>query len=332
MKRSQRSERVGVRPGSALAALILMWAAPAAGGVEPPPAANDAANDATNDATDDATDAADREKPDQPADAARETSEASNAAPSASGSHQADSQSAEAPAAEPNDSQQEPSQATSAQSESPLADAPVAPAAAGAPGAGAEAQLAPSSPASTTDLSAHAARVYEAPAVPRIGAGLDVGLPDGATASIVVRPFRSIRAHAGLSHNMISLGERVGLTWVPLSWWVSPTLSVEYGHYADGNANPLVRMVTGDRSFSSAVLDRVGYDYANAHAGLEFGRRWFTFYIHAGYSRVTSTVHNLSAETMSESSGTTSVTFSKDPSVRLWSVSARLGFIVYLAK
>jgi hypothetical protein len=172
----------------------------------------------------------------------------------------------------------------------------------------------------------------ETPAAPRIGAGVDLGLPDGATVSIVVRPIRSIRAHAGMSHNLISLGERVGLTWVPLSWWASPTLSVEYGHYADGNANPLVRMVSGDASFSSAILDRVGYDYANAHVGLELGRRWFTFYIHAGYSRITSTVHNLSAETMSESAGTTTVTFSKDPSVRLWSVSARAGFIVYLAK
>jgi len=167
---------------------------------------------------------------------------------------------------------------------------------------------------------------------PRFGAMADVGLPDGATVSIVYRPIRAIRLHGGLSHNLISLGQRAGITWVPLSWWVSPTLSVEYGHYADGNANPLVRMVSGDTTFSSAVLDRVGYDYANAHLGLEFGRKWFTFYLHAGVSRVTGTVHNLSAATMSESSGTTSISFSKDPSVQLVSVSARLGFIVYLAK
>lgn len=168
--------------------------------------------------------------------------------------------------------------------------------------------------------------------MPWIGAMADLGLPDGATMSLVVRPIRSLRAHAGLSHNLISLGERGGVTWVPLDWWASPTLSVEYGHYADGNANPLVRAATGDKTFSSAVLDRVGYNYANAHLGLEMGRRWFTFYIHAGVSRITSTVHNLSAETMSESAGTTSVTFSKDPSIQLWTVSARLGFVVYLAK
>ena len=166
---------------------------------------------------------------------------------------------------------------------------------------------------------------------PWIGAMADVGLPDAATMSIVVRPIRSLRAHAGLSHNLISLGQRAGITWAPLSWWVSPTVSLEYGHYADGNANPLVRMVTGDQTFSSAVLDRVGYNYANAHLGLEFGQRWFTFYIHGGVSRITAEVHNLSAETMSQSSGTTSVSFSRDPHVQLTTVSARIGFIVYLA-
>jgi hypothetical protein len=171
-----------------------------------------------------------------------------------------------------------------------------------------------------------------APVSPRIGAMADVGLPDGATASIVYRPIRALRAHVGVSHNMISLGERVGLTWVPLSWWASPTLSVEYGHYAEGNANPLARYVMGDATFSSAVLDRVGYDYANAHLGFEFGRKWFTFYVHAGMSRITGTVHNISSETMTGGEGTTTVTFSKDPSVKLWGPSARIGFVVYLAK
>jgi hypothetical protein len=166
----------------------------------------------------------------------------------------------------------------------------------------------------------------------RFGVMADVGVPDGATASIVVRPIRAIRAHAGLSHNLISLGERVGLTWVPLSWWASPTVSVEYGHYAEGNANPLARAASGDQTLSSAVLDRVGYDYANAHLGLELGRKWFTFYLHVGVSRVTSTVHNISSETMTASSGSASVTFSKDPSITVLGPSARIGFVVYIAK
>jgi len=167
--------------------------------------------------------------------------------------------------------------------------------------------------------------------VPQIGAMVDVGVPDGASVSVVYRPLRPLRAYAGLSHNLISLGERVGVTLTP-GWWASPTLSLEYGHFADGNANPLVRAASGDDTFHSAVLERVGYSYANARLGLELGRRWFTFYLHAGMSRISGRVHNLSAETMSESSGTTTVSFSRDPDVRLWTASASLGFIVYLAK
>jgi hypothetical protein len=166
---------------------------------------------------------------------------------------------------------------------------------------------------------------------PRLGAMADVGVPDGATVSIVYRPIRAIRAHAGFSHNLISLGERAGITITPLSWWAAPTLSFEYGRYAEGNANPIARAVTGDQTLSSGVLDRVGYQYGNAHVGLELGRRWFTFYLHAGVSRITGTVHNLSSETM-PSSGTTSISFSHDPTVQLWTVSARVGFVVYLAK
>jgi hypothetical protein len=167
---------------------------------------------------------------------------------------------------------------------------------------------------------------------PRIGAGLDVGLPDGATVSIVYRPIRALRAHVGLSHNGISLGQRAGVTLSPFSWWATPTLSLEYGRFAEGNANPIARQITGDSTFGSSALDRVGYSYANARLGLELGRKWFTFYLHAGVSRITGQVHNLAAETMSESTGTTTVSFPRDPSVRLWAPSASLGFIVYLAK
>ena len=167
--------------------------------------------------------------------------------------------------------------------------------------------------------------------MPWIGAMVDVGAPDGAGVSIVYRPIRMLRAHAGLSHNLISLGQRVGVTLTP-GWWASPTLTLEYGHFADGNANPLVRAASGDSTFSSAVLERIGYNYGNARLGVELGRKWFTFYLHAGMSLITGRVHNLSSETMSATSGTTTVSFSRDPNVRLWTPSASLGFVIYLAK
>jgi hypothetical protein len=167
---------------------------------------------------------------------------------------------------------------------------------------------------------------------PKIGAGLDVGVPDGATVSLVYRPIRAIRAHIGLSHNAISLGQRAGITVMPFSWWATPTLSLEYGRFAEGNANPIARRISGDETFESGALDRVGYQYANARLGLEIGRKWFTFFLHAGVSRINGTVHNLGSAVMGEDPGMTSVSFSRDPSVRVWTASARLGFIVYLAK
>jgi len=185
------------------------------------------------------------------------------------------------------------------------------------------------SPDAQDDAASVTAR--SSPRSPWIGASADVGVPDGATMSVVYRPIRALRVHAGLSHNLISLGQQVGVTLVPLSWWASPTLSLEYGHFAEGNANAAVRRFSGGDS-SSPALDRVGYDYASARAGLELGRKWFTFYLHAGVSRITGTVHNLDAATMSPSSGTTSVSFTTDPTVRVWTASASLGFIVYLAK
>jgi hypothetical protein len=165
------------------------------------------------------------------------------------------------------------------------------------------------------------------PPPPSFGVMADVGLPDGATASLVYRPVNAVRFHAGLGYNLVSPGVRAGLTLVPFKAWLNPTLTVDVGHFTDGDANPLARRISGDPTFSSAVLDRVGYDYANAHLGLEFGRKWFTFYVHAGMSRVTGSVHELSAVT-----SMSTVTFTTDPNVTVWSVSARAGFIVYFLK
>lgn len=167
---------------------------------------------------------------------------------------------------------------------------------------------------------------------PRFGVMADVGLPDGATASLVYRPIRALRLGAGVGHNMISRGVRGEITWIPLATWLSPTLTVDYGHFAEGNANPLAQMISGDRAFSSPTLDHVGYDYANAHVGLEFGRTWFTFYMHAGMSYITGNVHNLGAATSNMDGSTSTVTFTSDPSVKMWAVSGRVGFVLYFAK
>lgn len=163
-------------------------------------------------------------------------------------------------------------------------------------------------------------------AEPRFGLSADAGVPDGAAASLVVRPVSRLRLHAAITHNAVSRGERAGISVSPLRTWFTPTFNVDVGRYRDGDANVLVRMVSGDDTFSSPVLERFGYRYANAHLGLEFGRQRVTFYLHGGASMIATRLHNLDS---SSEDGSTSVTFTSDPSATIVSVSARLGLIVY---
>src|SRR5450432_3741787 len=129
---------------------------------------------------------------------------------------------------------------------------------------------------------------------PRLGVMLGAGVPDGATASAVYRPFSWLHAEAGGSYNMVSKGVRGGVSLLPFG--VGPSVSLEAGHTFDGNANGLARTFAGSSYSDNAVLQRIGYDYANLHLGLDFGGRRVVFFIHGGMSYVRATVHNLNAE------------------------------------
>lgn len=166
---------------------------------------------------------------------------------------------------------------------------------------------------------------------PRLGAMADVGVPDGATASLVVRPWRALRLHAGGGYNGIRAGARAGATLTPLPTWISPTLSLDGGRFREGDANPLARRITGDPTLHSAALERVGYTFTSAQLGLALGQRWATLYVQVGVSRVTGALHHL--DTVARSGGASwSLTLSEDPRAVVWSISARLGLVVYLWK
>lgn len=170
-------------------------------------------------------------------------------------------------------------------------------------------------------------------APPRFGVMADAGLPDGANASLVFRPFSWLRAHGGGGSNMISKGVRAGVTLLPFGG--GPSATLEAGHYFEGDANGLARRFAG-ASFQSELLERVGYDYANAHLGLDFGARRVTFYIHGGMSYVRANIHNVDSVIAAEAvangadTGTTEVAVKQDPIVRAWFPSVKLGLIVYL--
>jgi hypothetical protein len=155
-----------------------------------------------------------------------------------------------------------------------------------------------------------------ASADPMIGVMADAGVPDGGVASLVVRPISAVRLHGGLGYNTISKGVRVGATLTPFRSVVYPTLSLDWGRYPEGDANPLARMLTGDRSIDSTMLENVGYDYANAHLGFAIGRKRASFYLQAGMSRTVATMHDDSSSTSAKAT--------------VWSPSARLGFVLYV--
>jgi hypothetical protein len=164
-----------------------------------------------------------------------------------------------------------------------------------------------------------------------IGIMTDVGVPDGGTASLVVRPLRALRVEAGVAHDVVGPGVRGSLTWIPLGTWATPVLSVGYGRFFERDANAIVQQVAGDPTLSSPLLEKVGYDFANARVGLELGKKYFTFFIHAGVSRVTATVHNIDRVAADQTSANSMVSVTTtDPKLTLVGVSANLGFIFYV--
>lgn len=166
-----------------------------------------------------------------------------------------------------------------------------------------------------------------------IGIMTDVGVPDGATASLAIRPMQSVRFEIGAAENLVSPGVRGGITYLPLSGWFTPTLSVSYGKFFERNANGVVQTVLNDRTISSPMLEKIGYDYASARVGVELGKKYFTFFLHAGVSRVTGDVHGLNQvadeNTAQATNSSISIT-TTDPKVTAWGVSANLGFIFYV--
>jgi hypothetical protein len=163
----------------------------------------------------------------------------------------------------------------------------------------------------------------------RFGILVDAGVPDGVALSVGFRPLRWVRLEVGVLENSISPGLRGGLTLIPLNYWITPTLTVEAGHYFSGNANRLVQRLSHNESaFIQPLLQDFNYEFGNAHLGLELGSSRFAFYLHGGLSYVTSTVRNVQLA-FQQSSSDVSVKDAKDVKVTYRGPSAKLGFVVY---
>ncbi len=164
------------------------------------------------------------------------------------------------------------------------------------------------------------------PDLTHFGVLLDAGLPDGAGASVVFRPWSFLRVHAGVTSILFSTGFRGGVSYVPFNFFITPSLTVEGGYLPSGDANVAVRMATGDSSFSSPALQDISYGFASAQLGLEVGPpRRFTFYLRGGLSYLDGNLGGL--QSMLQQADAT--VQSRSLHLRMTLPSAKLGFIVY---
>jgi hypothetical protein len=165
-----------------------------------------------------------------------------------------------------------------------------------------------------------------------LGLLADAGVPDGATAALVLLPARWLRFHAGGGYNTVSGGYRGGLALLPFG--AGPSLNLEAGHYRDGDANGFVRTFAGTSRLLRPILQRVGYTYVNTQLGLDMGHGAVQFYVHGGVSYVRATLHNAQAalDSVEAESGNSDTTIHivQDPIVHAWVPSLKLGVVVYL--
>lgn len=163
------------------------------------------------------------------------------------------------------------------------------------------------------------------------GVMVDAGLPDGINTSFIYRPAPQLRLHAGGGYNLISQGVRAGVTMLTNEGTVAASFSLEAGHYIPGDANEIAQAISGDKQTSLSVLKSVGYSYGNAHVGIELGIRRFTFYVHLGASFMMTEARELNELLADDDAANDDpmLEIRDDPSLLFYTVSARLGAIIY---
>jgi hypothetical protein len=118
-----------------------------------------------------------------------------------------------------------------------------------------------------------------------LGMSVDAGVPDFGGVNLSYRPmgWHWLRLEGGVMSTGSNFGARAGLTLVPFHWAMRLTFTGEVGRMFQGDASGLLGQ--GDPTLSK-LLSSVGYDFANGHAGLEFGSKNFGFFLRGGVSYI----------------------------------------------
>lgn len=193
-------------------------------------------------------------------------------------------------------------------------------------GAGARAQAQDSTPTPPPAPQAEAAA--DSGSSIKLGAMLDVGAPDGVGVSLVLRPAPWLRINGGVTTNTLSLGVRGGISLVPLSTFVSPSINLDLGRYFDANYNTLVKRFGGIPLQTSVPFDDVGYNYGSASVGLEIGNpERFSFSLKAGLVHGSMVIQD-AEQLLQDVTGDPDLT-AKPLTFRFTTPSIKLGFLLY---
>jgi hypothetical protein len=145
---------------------------------------------------------------------------------------------------------------------------------------------------------------------------VDLGVPDLVGLSVVVRPLYWLHLQATGNTDLFSGGIGGGVTLVPLNRVVSPSVTIDGGHVFAAATHGIPRSIG-----IPLDGDRIGYDYFDAHAGLEIGaNKRAYFFLHAGVSYMDISYTPPKDANMGF----------KEASLKIWGPSAKLGVGVYL--
>jgi hypothetical protein len=160
-----------------------------------------------------------------------------------------------------------------------------------------------------------------------LGLQLDLGAPDVSGLSLVFRPYRFVRLEAGGNFNVLSGGLHGGVTVLPFHWGVVPTLHFEYGHMFDGDASSYAG--SSASASTKLALKQIGYDYADAQLGLEFGaQNRFVFFVRGGLFWLWTEAKNFQQALNLSNAGAGAT--ANNAQIRLRGPSLNFGFLVYL--
>jgi hypothetical protein len=161
-----------------------------------------------------------------------------------------------------------------------------------------------------------------------LGVMLDVGAPDGVGISAVVRPVRWLRINAGLTTNTLSLGLRGGISLVPLTTFITPSINLDLGHYFDANYNELVDRFGGIPLQTTVPINDVGFNYGGASVGLELGKpERFSVSLRVGLARGSLVIDD-AQQLLRDVTGDQTLT-ATPLSFRFTTPAVKLGFLLY---